>query len=308
MDVLLAMRTFRRVVERNSFYKAAEDLLMTPAALSKKIKQLEARLGTELITRTTRTMSLTEAGQLYYQEACRLLGEVDTLEQNISDHRLSVKGTLRINAPLSFGLVVLSPLLPVFMQRHPQLQVELTLSDEVLDIVAAGFDISLRIRRQLPDSSLSARTIGNVWQRICAAPSYLARCGTPLGIEDLRHHDCLAYSLAEKPGQWDFFTDEETSMVALKPRLLANNSLMLRDMVGAGLGIASLPSFVADPWIANGQLVELFPQLAAGAFQVFAVHTTRQHLQHKVRLFIDFLQAEIQRPALLAAGPQEARS
>lgn len=156
MDVLLTMRAFRRVVERNSFYKAAEDLAITPAALSKQIKQLESRLGTLLLVRTTRSMSLTEAGQLYYQEACRLLGEFDALEQTVAASAQQVSGTLRVNAPLSFGLTVLSPLLPPFMQRYPQLQVELTLDDRVLDVVAAGFDISLRIRRRLPDSSLSA--------------------------------------------------------------------------------------------------------------------------------------------------------
>ncbi|AEF44641.1 transcriptional regulator, LysR family [Serratia sp. AS12] len=289
MDVLLAMRAFRRVVERNSFYKAAEDLAVTPAALSKQIKQLEARLATVLIARTTRTMSLTEAGQLYYQEACRLLGEFDALEQTVAASVQQVSGTLRINAPLSFGLMVLSPLLPQFMQRYPELQVELTLDDRVLDVVAAGFDISLRIRRHLPDSSLSARSLGEVQQRICAAPAYLAQYGTPKTVAQLQHHQCLAYSLAEKPGHWHFTLGEENLSVAVNPRLTANNSLMLRDMIGAGLGIGSLPSFVADPEIAAGRLVRLFPDFSSEAHQVFAVYPTRRHVQHKVRLFTDFI-------------------
>ncbi|QJW56752.1 HTH-type transcriptional regulator DmlR [Serratia plymuthica] len=289
MDVLLAMRAFRRVVERNSFYKAAEDLAVTPAALSKQIKQLEARLATVLIARTTRTMSLTEAGQLYYQEACRLLGEFDALEQTVAASVQQVSGTLRINAPLSFGLMVLSPLLPQFMQRYPELQVELTLDDRVLDVVAAGFDLSLRIRRHLPDSSLSARSLGEVQQRICAAPAYLAQYGTPKTVAQLQHHQCLAYSLAEKPGHWHFTLGEENLSVAVNPRLTANNSLMLRDMIGAGLGIGSLPSFVADPEIAAGRLVRLFPDFSSEAHQVFAVYPTRRHVQHKVRLFTDFI-------------------
>ncbi|WP_199635250.1 LysR substrate-binding domain-containing protein [Serratia sp. PAMC26656] len=289
MDVLLAMRAFRRVVERNSFYKAAEDLAVTPAALSKQIKQLEARLATVLIARTTRTMSLTEAGQLYYQEACRLLGEFDALEQTVAASVQQVSGTLRINAPLSFGLMVLSPLLPQFMQRYPELQVELTLDDRVLDVVAAGFDISLRIRRHLPDSSLSARSLGEVQQRLCAAPAYLAQYGTPKTVAQLQHHQCLAYSLAEKPGHWHFTLGEENLSVAVNPRLTANNSLMLRDMIGAGLGIGSLPSFVADPEIAAGRLVRLFPDFSSEAHQVFAVYPTRRHVQHKVRLFTDFI-------------------
>ncbi|MGO2369055.1 MAG: LysR substrate-binding domain-containing protein [Serratia sp. (in: enterobacteria)] len=289
MDVLLAMRAFRRVVERNSFYKAAEDLSVTPAALSKQIKQLETRLGTVLIARTTRTMSLTEAGQLYYQEACRLLAEFDALEQSVADTTQRVAGTLRVNAPLSFGLMVLSPLLPQFIQRYPELQVELTLDDRVLDVVAAGFDISLRIRRHLPDSSLSARALAEVQQRICAAPAYLAQYGTPQSLVQLQQHHCLAYSLAEKPGHWHFTLGEEDMSVVVKPRFTANNSLMLRDMIGAGLGIGSLPSFVADPEIAAGRLVRLFPDSVSHTHQLFAVYPTRRHVQQKVRLFADFI-------------------
>lgn len=289
MDVLLAMRAFRRVVERNSFYKAAEDLSVTPAALSKQIKQLEARLGTLLLVRTTRTMSLTEAGQGYYHEACRLLAEFDALEQSVADSAQRVAGTLRVNAPLSFGLMVLSPLLPKFMQNYPQLQVELTLDDRVLDVVAAGFDISLRIRRHLPDSSLSARSLGKVHQRICAAPAYLAQHGTPLGLDELHNHDCLAYSLAENAGQWQFAAGGDDLSVAINPRATANNSLMLRDMILAGLGIGSLPSFVADPEIAAGRLLPLFSEHAAEPYQVFAVYPTRRHLLSKVQVFTDFI-------------------
>ncbi|QXX98122.1 LysR family transcriptional regulator [Serratia marcescens] len=292
MDVLLTMRAFRRLVERNSFYKAAEDLAITPAALSKQIKQLENRLGTLLLVRTTRSMSLTEAGQLYYQEACRLLGEFDALEQTVAASAQQVSGTLRVNAPLSFGLTVLSPLLPPFMQHYPQLQVELTLDDRVLDVVAAGFDISLRIRRRLPDSSLSARALGEVHQRICAAPGYLAQHGVPQTPNDLPRHSCLAYSLAERPGQWQFTAGEDSLSVTFTPRLIANNSLMLRDMLVAGLGIGSLPSFVADPDIAAGRLVRLFPEQIADVHQIFAVYPTRRHVQQKVSLFTEFVREQ----------------
>ncbi len=257
-----------------------------------QIKQLESRLGTLLLVRTTRSMSLTEAGQLYYQEACRLLGEFDALEQTVAASAQQVSGTLRVNAPLSFGLTVLSPLLPPFMQRYPQLQVELTLDDRVLDVVAAGFDISLRIRRRLPDSSLSARALGDVHQRICAAPGYLAQHGVPQTPNELPRHSCLAYSLAEKPGQWQFTAGEESLSVTFTPRLIANNSLMLRDMLVAGLGIGSLPSFVADPEIAAGRLVQLFPEQIADVHQVFAVYPTRRHVQQKVSLFTELVREQ----------------
>ncbi len=187
---------------------------------------------------------------------------------------------------------MLSPLLPLFMQRYPQLQVELTLDDRVLDVVAAGFDISLRIRRRLPDSSLSARALGEVHQRICAAPGYLAQHGMPQTPNELQRHSCLAYSLAERPGQWQFTAGEESLNVAFTPRLIANNSLMLRDMLVAGLGIGSLPSFVADPEIAAGRLVRLFPELIADVHQVFAVYPTRRHVQQKVSLFTEFVREQ----------------
>ncbi len=216
----------------------------------------------------------------------------DALEQTVAASAQQVSGTLRVNAPLSFGLTVLSPLLPPFMQRYPQLQVELTLDDRVLDVVAAGFDISLRIRRRLPDSSLSARALGDVHQRICAAPGYLAQHGVPQTPNELPRHSCLAYSLAEKPGQWQFTAGEESLSVTFTPRLIANNSLMLRDMLVAGLGIGSLPSFVADPEIAAGRLVQLFPEQIADVHQVFAVYPTRRHVQQKVSLFTELVREQ----------------
>ncbi|ERO64996.1 hypothetical protein P308_21210 [Pseudomonas piscis] len=182
MDVLMAMRTFRRVVERASFSLAAADLGQSTAAVSKQVRQLEERLGSLLILRTTRRMSLSEAGQSYFTECCHLLDELDALERATQAGSSEPGGRLRVNAPLSFGLKVLSPILVAFMQRYPQLQVDLTLNDQVLDVVGEGFDVSLRIRRQLEDSSLIARHLGQVEQVICAAPAYLQAQGAPVGI------------------------------------------------------------------------------------------------------------------------------
>ncbi|MDC8756424.1 LysR family transcriptional regulator [Janthinobacterium fluminis] len=289
MDVVAAMRVFRQVVQRDSFSKAAEDLRQSAAAVSKQVRQLEERLGTLLILRTTRRMSLSEAGRVYYAECCRLLDELDALERATAAGAGAVAGCLRVNAPLSFGLKVLSPLLAEFMARYPQLRVELTLNDRLLDVVTEGFDVSLRVRTQLADSSLVARRLGEVEQLICAAPAYLARRGTPQRAEDLRGHDCLAYRLAEHPGVWQLEGDEGAVSIALPTRLSADNSMLLADMLVAGLGVGSLPCFIARPLIDSGALVSLLPGRRMARRGIYALYPDQRHPQQKVRVFVDFL-------------------
>jgi len=289
MDVLGAMRSFRRVVERGSFVKAAEELGLSSAGLSKQIRQLEERLGAVLIQRTTRRMSLTDTGSAYYDECCRILDDLDELERAVAADVNDVTGRLRVNAPLSFGLTVLSPLLPKFMAAYPDLKIDLTLSDYVLDVVAAGFDVSIRVRTELPDSTLIARRLGDVEQIICAAPSYLEARGTPKSVEDLHRHDCLTYTLADPPGGWRLLGPDGDTTIAVPARLAVNNSLMLRDMLVAGLGIGALPSFVARPLLEQKALVPVLTGHVFPKRHVFAIHATSRHLQRKVRVFLDFL-------------------
>lgn len=288
MDLLVAMRTFRRVVELDGFSKAAVDLGQSTAAVSKQVRQLEARLGSLLLQRTTRRMSLTDTGRAYFAECCRLLDELDALENATALGTGEVSGRLRVNAPLSFSLKVLSPLLVEFMALYPQLHVELTLDDHLLDPVSEGFDVSLRIRSSLPDSSLIARRLGEVEQVICAAPGYLAARGTPRQVEDLCGHDCLAYRLADNPGGWSLDGPKGRG-VELRTRLSADNSLMLGEMLVAGLGIGALPSFIANPLLASGQLQRVLPQQQLARRTIYALYASNRHLQQKVRVFVDFL-------------------
>lgn len=288
MDLLVAMRTFRRVVELDGFSKAAVDLGQSTAAVSKQVRQLEARLGSLLLLRTTRRMSLTDTGRAYFAECCRLLDELDALENATALGTGEVSGRLRVNAPLSFSLKVLSPLLVEFMALYPQLHVELTLDDHLLDPVSEGFDVSLRIRSSLPDSSLIARRLGEVEQVICAAPGYLAARGTPRQVEDLCGHDCLAYRLADNPGGWRLDGPKGRG-VELRTRLSADNSLMLGEMLVAGLGIGALPSFIANPLLASGQLQRVLPQQQLARRTIYALYASNRHLQQKVRVFVDFL-------------------
>ncbi len=295
MDRLNAMRSFRRVVERGSFSKAAEDLDLSPAGLSKQIRLLEEHLGVVLIHRTTRSMSLTETGSVYFDECCRLLDQLDELERNVSENATDVTGRLRVNAPLSFGLTVLSPLIPKFLAAYPGLKVDFTLSDKLLDVVGAGFDVSIRVRSELVDSSLVARRLADVGQIICAAPSYIEAHGAPASIDELHQHACLAYTLADQPGGWLLAGPDGLTTVAIPARLSANNSLMLRDMLLAGLGIGALPSFLAKPFLERGELVAVLTDHTFPMRHVFAVYPTSRHLQQKVRVFIDFLAEELQR-------------
>ncbi len=283
------MRSFRRVVELGSFSRASEDLSLSPAGLSKQIRLLEEHLGTVLLHRTTRRMSLTETGSLYFSECCRILDQLQELERNVSNSATALSGRIRVNAPVSFGLMVLSPLLPNFMAAHPELKVDLVLSDQLLDIIGAGFDILIRVRPELQDSSLVARRLADVDQLICASPAYLARRGTPKAAEDLNQHDCLIYSLSDSPATWRLTGPGGGTPVTVESRISANNSLILRDLLVAGVGIGSLPSFVAGPSLRSGELVRVLGDHRLPTRHVYAVYPTSRHLLRKVRVFVDHL-------------------
>lgn len=300
MDQLNAMRAFRRVVELGGFARAAEDLGVSAAGLSKQIRQLEEHLGAVLLQRTTRRMSLTDAGQTYFSECCRLLDEMERVEQTLRTQAGQVEGRLRVNAPTSFGLAVLSPLLGGFLARHPRLKLDLALDDRVLDVIGTGFDVSLRVRSALEDSSLIARRLGTIQQMLCASPDYLRRRGMPGTPSDLLRHDVLAYALADTPDSWQLQGPEGTTRFALPPaRTVVNNSLMLRDLLCAGLGIGALPSFLAAPAIADGRLQRVLPACGYPARQVYAIYPTTRHLPPKVQAFVDFLAQAL--PPLLAS-------
>lgn len=289
MDTLTPLRAFRRIVELGSIAKAADALDLSSAALSKQLRALEAHLGAVLLQRTTRRMSLTDTGQAYYAECCRLLDEFDALEQSVRAQSQQVAGRLRVNAPLSFALSTLSPLLARFMQRHPQLQIDLSMEDRLVDAVGQGFDVSIRLSAELADSSLIARRLASLSQMLCAAPSYLQTHGRPASAAGLRGHALLNYSLAHAPREAG-----ESPQAPSEARANVNNSLMLRDLLVAGLGIGALPSFLARPAIAAGQLVALdLADQAAQARHVYAVYPTQRHLLPKVRAFVDFLAEEL---------------
>lgn len=298
MDTFNTMRTFRRIVEIGGLAKAAEDLGISPAGLSKQLRVLEAHLDTVLIQRTTRSMSLTETGRTYYADCCRILDELEMLERSIKQQSQRVSGKLRVNAPLSFALSTLSPLLAGFLKQYPDLQLDLVMEDRLVDAVAHGFDVSIRLRNTLEDSTLIARRLASLEQKLCAAPVYLEKYGTPETAADLHHHKILNYSLAHTQGVTNDSEAQEPDSNALSPNgdhSQVNNSLMLRDLLIAGLGIGALPSFLADPAIRDGKLQRILPALVNEPRHIYAVYPTSRHLQPKVKAFVDFLSQHLPR-------------
>jgi DNA-binding transcriptional LysR family regulator len=249
-----------------------------------------------LLLRTTRTMSLTDTGRAYYQECCRLLDELDELERSTSGEQAAMQGRVRINAPMSLSLSVLSPLLARFMDQYPEIDVELTMADRLLDVIAEGFDLSLRVRTTLPDSTLVVRAAGKVEQWLCAAPAYLRQHGTPQKPSDLLAHRALAFRLAETPGLWRLKGVDGVCEIEPPVRMWLDNSLMLGQMLAAGQGIGSLPSFIARPLLAQGALERVLPAWQLQPRVAYIVYPGNRHLQTKVRALSDFLAAEL--PAL----------
>lgn len=293
MDRLDVMRAYCRIVERMSITRAADDLGLSPALVSKHLKLLEESLGCVLLTRTTRSMSLTEHGRLYYEECRRLLGEIEALDSAMRDKIATPKGRLRVNAPLSFSLVVLAPLMPRFMQAFPDIEIVLDLDDRVLNVVEEGYDVSIRIRAALPDSALVVRPLGAVRQHICAAPSYLAAHGEPERPADLALHAVIGYGLADTAMNWSFESDAGPQTVTPQPRMTVGNSLFLRDILVQGAGIGSLPSFIAEPCFAAQSLRPLLPDFRLPTRRIYAITPTRRGIDAKARVFLDFLQQNL---------------
>ncbi|MFN7089670.1 MAG: LysR family transcriptional regulator [Allorhizobium sp.] len=286
------LEVFVRVIAAGSMSTAARDLGLSPAVVSKRIKRLEDKLGTRLLQRTTRQISLTEAGQGFHERVLTVLGGLEEAEAFASGRSSEVNGTLKISASTSFGRMHVAPHLKPFMEAHPDLAIHLVLSDEFTDIVGGGFDLAIRIA-ELNDSSLVARRLAPVRRVLCAAPSYLAAHGTPETLDDLKKHRCLP---AHNHDSWRL--EGPSGPVALRPEgmLITNSSEVLREAVIAGLGIALRSTWDVGAELKSGKLVQVLPQYESSRnVALSAVYPSRQFLPAKVRLFIDYL-AELYGP------------
>ena len=251
----VSLQTFVAVVESGSLSRAAERLETTTGAVSRRLAALEQRLGLRLLNRTTRRIGLTEAGELYYEDAANILRALAEAEDRVTHLSDSPRGNLRIAAPLSFGVRTLAALLPGFCARYPGLRLSLDLDDRVVDLLGAGADMALRIG-QLADSTLVARRICEFRRVVCAAPSYLARRGEPRAPADLVHHDCLHYSNIAPKDEWVFADGQGGAVqtVEVSGPLCANNGDVLREAALRGMGICAMPEFIANDDLAAGRL------------------------------------------------------
>jgi DNA-binding transcriptional LysR family regulator len=288
MDKLSALRAFVKVVEHGSFSEAARSLRLSRSAVSKAVMELEQELGAQLLNRTTRSATPTENGRSYYERAVAILADLEEADLAVTRLQAEPRGLLRINAPMSFGTLHLGPALAAFMRRYPLLQIQLTLSDELIDAVQDGHDVTLRIG-ELVSSSLIARRLIGMPRVFCASPAYIARRGTPTHPRELKEHDCLTYGFLATGNQWKLTGPDGEHAVTVPWRLCANNAEVLKDAALDGCGIALLPTFIAGGVLASGALVAVLPDYRAPQIALHAIYPPTRHLSSKVRLFIDFL-------------------
>ena len=289
LEHLTAMAVFARVVEEGSFSEAARGLGLSKSAVSKQVGRLEDRLGVRLLNRTTRQLSLTEAGTAFYEGCRQLVHDAEAAEAAVTHLAGAPRGTLRVNAPMSFGQEHVAPALPDFLQRYPELSVEMQLNDRTVDLVEEGYDLAVRIGT-LPDSSLIARRLAPVNSVVCAAPDYLERHGRPGHPRELKDHQCLIYTYLSWGREWRFKGPEGELRVPLKGRLEINNGDALLAAARQGFGIVMMPTFLAGDDLRAGRLEPLLTDWCreAGA-AVYAVFPASRNLSPKVRVFVDYL-------------------
>ncbi len=288
LDRFVTLETFVAVARSGSFARAAEKLGLSRAMVSKHVQALEKRLATRLIHRTTRQLSVTEAGRAFQAHAERILAELAQAEGHAASETDRPHGTLRITAPVSFGVSHVAPALAAFLLEHVDLRADLSLNDRVVDLVEEGFDLAIRIGR-LPDSTLIVRRLATARLAAIASPAYLRRHGRPEIPADLVRHDCLGYAYASTRDEWRFTGPQGSTAVTVQGRLRANNGDALRESVLAGLGIAVLPTFLCGDEIRTGRLVCLLGDWRPQEIYVNAVHPPGRPVAAKVRRFVDFL-------------------
>ena len=289
MSVPSDMMAFVRAVELGGFSVAAREMGLTPSAISKLVTRLEDRLGVRLLNRTTRRLALTPEGEAYFHRSQRILSDIDEAENEVARFRAQPKGLLRINVGTAFGMHQLAPALPDFLARHPEMQVELTLTDRVVDLIEEGADLGIRLGT-LVDSSLVARRICEVERVVCAAPSYLARHGTPRKAEDLLAHNCLSMTHAPALRRWPFAARDGVKHVEVSGNASASSAEALLQLAILGLGVIRLSDVIVGEALRDGRLVALLEDIHhREPVPLHAVYPQGRHRSPRVAAMVDFL-------------------
>jgi len=288
MDRFLEMQTFNAVVDAGSFVKAADALAMSKAAVSRYVVDMETRLGVRLLHRTTRRLSLTDEGQIFYVRSKELLAELAEAEDEITSRSDAASGLLRINAPFTFGVLHLAPLWGAFRVRHPNVKLDVTLADRLVDLVEEGYDVAIRIAN-LENSTLVSKRLATTRMVLCASPQYLKLYGTPKHPGELADHAVISYSYWSTKDEWHFKGPLGPVSVKTNPCIHTNNGDTCRAAALASQGIILQPSFLVGDDLASGKLVELMPEFRSLELGIYAVYPSRKHVSPKVRALIDFL-------------------
>ena len=297
MDRFLEMQTFNAVVDAGSFVKAADALAMSKAAVSRYLVDMETRLGVRLLHRTTRRLSLTDEGQIFYARSKELLADLAEAEDEITSRSDAASGLLRINAPFTFGVLHLAPLWGAFRAQHPKVKLEVTLADRLVDLVEEGYDVAIRIAR-LENSSLVSKRLATTRMVLCASPQYLKRSGAPKHPSELANHAVISYSYWSTRDEWRFEGPQGPVSVKTNPCIHTNNGDTCRAAALANQGIILQPSFLVGADLASGALVELMPEFRSLELGIYAVYPTRKHVSPKVRALIDFLFNHFSQPGM----------
>lgn len=290
MDKLNAISIFCKVVETQSFTQAAAQQNISVAMASKLVAQLEEQLKVRLLQRTTRKISPTEAGLIYYQHCQPILVELEDAESSISNLSTSLQGNLSISVPRDFGLLFITPNLAKFVKDNPNLHIDIEFNDRMVDLVAESYDIALRIG-YLQDSSLVAKRIASVSTLFVASPEYLAKRGIPKAPDDLQHHDCLLYKAIGNQIYWEFNNGKQIQRLKMNSKLICNNGLTLTELAKSGLGIINTPRFFVENELRTGELIEIFSEYQQQKLDINLVYPHRRHLPAKTKAFIEFIQA-----------------
>jgi len=287
------MNTFVRVVEAGSFAAVAEQMQVARSAVTRQVAGLEQHLRVKLLTRSTRSLSLTAAGAAYLEQCRTILGLVDAAESGLAEPE-ALGGRLRLGLPLSFGLGELMPAVMDFARQHPDIHLELHYSDQRANLVEEGLDLSIRITGELQASDI-VRRLGRCRILAVASPAYLAARGTPRRPDDLTRHDCLVYSLGPSRYRWNFQRGGQAVTVTVRPRLVADNGTALVQAAAQGLGVALQPDFIVQPFLDSGQVAEILKGFERQPLGIFAVLPSNRYIPRRVSALMDHLQAAMDR-------------
>jgi len=289
MSIWEGVSEFVAVAEAESFTAAAKTLGISTAQVSRQVSALESRLSTKLFYRTTRKVSATEAGQIYYQHCRQVLDGLEEAERTITNLQLTPSGKLRLTAPVTYGEKAIAPLVNDFVLRYPKLEVQLRLTNQKLDLVAGGYDLAVRLGK-LEDSSMMAKRLSSRTFYVCASPGYLSTYGVPHSLSELEQHNCLQGNL----DYWRFQERGKPYNVRINGNIISDSGWALLDAALKGIGIVQLPDYYVQPSLAAGQLVSLLEHYQEADDGIWAVYPHNRHLSPKVRMLLNYLGESLQ--------------